>query len=376
MENNDFNNKRKSSILGYFFSALFGAVIGSFLLLTFGPETIFGKLKQETTQIPQVQLNTQQSQPETVSIKGNGSIKYAAAKIIPSVVGIVTTKVQTDYFLRPKTIQGVGSGVIVDKQGYIITNNHVADINSKNIRVLLSDGRETLGKTVWADPYLDLSVVKIESEDLTPAILGDSKSVSIGDEAIAVGNPLGLRFQRTVTAGIISAVNRTIQMQEGYFMEDLIQTDASINPGNSGGPLVNGNGEVVGVNTVKVSTAEGIGFAVPINILKPVIKSIEEKGYFITPTLGIKGFDREIASYYGYNIDSGVYVFDTIPNGPSDKANIREGDTIVTINGKTILSMLDLKEAIYNAGVGNTVSVGLKTPLGEKVVNVTLEKAE
>lgn len=241
--------------------------------------------------------------------------------------------------------------------------------------MLLADGREVSGKIIWTDPILDLSVIKIDADNLTPAVLGDSKLVSIGDEAIAVGNPLGLRFQRTVTAGIISAVNRTILMQEGYFMEDLIQTDASINPGNSGGPLVNSKGEVIGINTVKVSTAEGIGFAVPVNIIKPVLKSIEDKGYFITPTLGIKGFDREIASYYGYNVERGVYVFDVTPFGPADRANIKEGDIILSINGYSINSMLDLKEIIYSAGAENIVKVELKTPIGDRTVNVTLGKA-
>lgn len=368
------SNRKKPSFFGYFLAAFFGAIIGSFLLLTFGPETIFGNLKTQMQQSPQTQIKVEEKEP-VVNANENGSIKYAASKIIPSVVGIVTTKIQTNYFTKQKTIQGVGSGVIVDSQGYIVTNNHVAGLNAKNILVLLSDGRQATGKTVWADPILDLSIIKIDSENLTSAVLGDSKSVSIGDEAIAVGNPLGLRFQRTVTAGIISAINRTIQMDEGYFMEDLIQTDASINPGNSGGPLVNNKGEVIGINTVKVSTAEGIGFAVPINIIKPVIKSIKDKGYFITPTLGIKGFDREIAAYYGYIIEKGVYVFDVAPNGPADNANIREGDIILSVNEEEINSMLDLKEAIYKAGAEGTVVIELKTPIGEKTVSTTLQKA-
>lgn len=345
------------------------------MLLTFGPETIFGKLKQDAPITPQLPVKVEQTKPLETEVKENGSIKYAASKIIPSVVGIITTKTQTNYFQKTKNVQSVGSGIIANKEGYIITNNHVAGYNSKNILVLLADGREVSGKIIWTDPILDLSVIKIDADNLTPAVLGDSKLVSIGDEAIAVGNPLGLRFQRTVTAGIISAVNRTILMQEGYFMEDLIQTDASINPGNSGGPLVNSKGEVIGINTVKVSTAEGIGFAVPVNIIKPVLKSIEDKGYFITPTLGIKGFDREIASYYGYNVERGVYVFDVTPFGPADRANIKEGDIILSINGYSINSMLDLKEIIYSAGAENIVKVELKTPIGDRTVNVTLGKA-
>lgn len=373
MEFNEFKAKRPS-FLGYFFTGLLGAIIGSFLLLTFGPEAIFAKFQEPATPQPQVQVQPQQT-PAVTDTPGNNGVKFAAEKVMPSVVGIVTSRLKTSVFSKPKTVQSVGSGVIVDSDGYILTNNHVAGMDARNITVLLQDGREVSGRTIWADPILDLSVVKIEADRLTPATLGDSRAVSVGDEAIAVGNPLGLRFQRTVTAGVISAVNRTIQMEEGYFMEDLVQTDASINPGNSGGPLTNSKGEVVGINTVKVSSAEGIGFAIPINIAKPIINSIKEKGSFTAPALGIKGLDKEIAGYYGYKIDKGIYVFDTVKGGPADDAGIREGDIITAINGKNIDTMLDLREAVYTAGVGSTISVSMITPVGTKNVNVKLEAA-
>lgn len=206
------------------------------------------------------------------------------------------------------------------------------------------------------------------------APLGDSKGVRIGEDAIAIGNPLGLTFQRTVTAGIISAVNRTIEIEEGILMEDLIQTDASINPGNSGGPLVNINGEVIAVNTVKVSTAEGIGFAVPINIVKPVIKSIIDTGDFKAPVMGIKGLDRELASLYNYKVTEGIYIIEAPPQGPAGRAGIKEGDIIPAINNKTINTLLELKEELYNAGIGGTITVRYKTQLETiREVTITLE---
>ncbi|WDC85692.1 trypsin-like peptidase domain-containing protein [Caloramator sp. mosi_1] len=194
----------------------------------------------------------------------------------------------------------------------MLTNNHVAGYSTSNIVVSLYDGRETNGRVVWADEVLDLAIVKIDEANLNIARLGDSKNVKIGEPVIAIGNPLGLTFQRTVTAGIVSALNRTIENSEGVFMEDLIQTDASINPGNSGGPLVNTKGEVIGINTVKVTTAEGIGFAVPINIVKPIINSIKATGKFETPSLGIKGFDKNLAGYYDFKIEKGIYVYDVL----------------------------------------------------------------
>lgn len=370
MDYREFNGKKRSSF-GYFMSSLLGAVIGGFLLLTFGPAALFAKLQPQTPETPTV---PQTQQIQQVTETKSGSVTQAVNKVIPSVVSITTTTVQRTSFSRSKKVQGVGSGIIIDSSGYILTNNHVAGMDAKSISVSLYDGREFSGTPVWTDPILDLSIIKIDASGIPIASLGDSRKVKIGEDAIAIGNPLGLTFQRTVTAGIISAVNRTVEIEKGVFMEDLIQTDASINPGNSGGPLVNIGGEVIAVNTVKVSTAEGIGFAVPINIVKPVIESIKRTGTFTAPVIGIKGFDKELASFYNYKVDAGIYIIETVPGSPAANAGIREGDVILSINNKNTNTLIELKEALYTAGVGSTVTVRYKSQLGAiKDVNVTLE---
>lgn len=357
MEFNEFKEKKPSSF-GYFVAGLLGALIGSFLLLTFGPAALFSKFQQPSPQTP-----NPQGQQIVVNRNEASAISVAANKVIPSVVGITTTKIDRGILNSGKKVQGVGSGIIVDKDGYIVTNNHVAGLNAKNISVSLSDGREASGRVVWTDEVLDLSIVKVDVDNLAPAMLGDSKQIKVGEEAIAIGNPLGLTFQRTVTAGIVSALNRSIEVEQGKFMDDLIQTDASINPGNSGGPLVNIRGEIVGINTVKVTSAEGIGFAVPVNILKPIINSIKANGSFKTPVMGIQGFDKNMSIYIDKKIEKGIYVYRVEKNSPADKAGLKEGDTIASINGNDINTMMDLKEALYNSGVGNKVKISIITPL-------------
>lgn len=304
------------------------------------------------------------------SIGNITNISESAEKAIPSVVGITANLIEDG-----KRVQGVGSGIIVDERGYILTNNHVAGKNAENILVYLYDGREVAGRTLWSDPVQDLAVVKIDSDRLTAAELGDSQKLRVGEQAIAIGNPLGLTFQRTVTAGIVSAVNRTIEVQGGNFMEGLIQTDASINPGNSGGPLINSKGQVIGVNTVKVLTAEAMGFAVPINIAKPVVSKIAKDGRFATPTMGIQGLDKELSKAYGFAPTVGVHVYDCKDGGCAQKAGIKKGDTILSVNGKPIKTACQLKEELYKAGVGNNIKLRVKDKEGrERDVSFTLEE--
>jgi serine protease Do len=302
----------------------------------------------------------------------SSSIIFAAEKVTPSVVGITTTRVAEDLYSQNQRTQGVGSGVIVSNKGYILTNNHVAG-NAESLMVSLYDGRDVRGQMVWSDPVLDLAIVKINSDNLQEAVLGDSKAARVGQDAIAIGNPLGLTFQRTVTAGIISAVNRTIEVERGTFMENLIQTDASINPGNSGGPLINANGEVVGINTVKVITAEGMGFAVPINVVKPVIAKVSSGGNYGAPNIGLQSFDKELGKIFNFVIDKGVYVYNCKDGGCSNKAGIKKGDTILSVNGKAINTPLELKEALNEAGEGGKVVLRVKNGDGEKDVPIILD---
>lgn len=195
-----------------------------------------------------------------------------------AVVGIskLQEKGNSIFLQDGSTKLGLGTGIIVSENGYIVTNQHVSGSKYSNCYVTLENGKEYLANVVWEDQDLDLSIIKINANNLPYVIFGDSDKIRVGEKVYAIGNPIGFEFRRTVTSGIISAVDRTIKIEENdkvSYMEDLIQTDATINPGNSGGPLINPKGEVIGINSVKIESAEAIGFAIPINIIKPIISS-------------------------------------------------------------------------------------------------------
>ena len=205
---------------------------------------------------------------------------------------------------------------------------------------------------MWSDESLDLSITKIEAKNLSYAKLGDSSKIRVGETVYAIGNPIGFEFRRTVTSGIISAKNRSIKIEEENkqtYMSDLIQTDATINPGNSGGPLITPNGEVIGINTVKRSTAEGIGFAIPINVVKTIIESYEQTGNYEQPTIGIYAYDKEVIPYLDTSIkfEKGIYVAQITPKGPADGSGLEEKDIIVSIDEKELNTMNDLRAVSY-----------------------------
>ncbi len=281
-------------------------------------------------------------------------------KAMPSVVGITTISISENIFAIPTQSQGVGTGVIVDEDGYILTNSHVVDDGKAvEVNVLFNDGTTTKGKVLWNDYQLDLAMVKVEKQGLTPAELGNSDEVRVGDISIAIGNPLGLEFQKSVTQGIISGMDRTIETEKAT-MTGLMQTDASINPGNSGGPLLNEKGQVIGINTAKVSQAEGLGFAIPINTAKPIIEQIISKGKFEKVTLGIKGIDLQIfESATGTNLEAeeGVYIAEVLANTPANRAGIKASDVIVKVGEDKITTMSDLNKALYKYSKGQEVEI-------------------
>lgn len=313
----------------------------------------------------------------------NNYVENVAKNASPGVVGISVLKVDSNALFDAGASQrwGIGSGVIVSPDGYILTNHHVVGGRNKRIIVSLSDGRNIEGVSVWCEPVLDLAIVKIEAPDLVAVPLGDASRLKVGEPAIAIGNPLGLQFQTTVTSGIISALNRTIEIstdQGTSYMEDLIQTDASINPGNSGGPLLNSRGEVIGINTIKVASAEGMGFAIPINVAKPIIKRYVSYGEFIEPYIGVFAYDREVIQYLDSNInlEHGIYVANIDEDGPAYKSGIRIGDIITHIDGREIDTMMDLRSYVYSKDPGDVVEVIYDSHGETKNVEITLAAKE
>ncbi|MBE6031912.1 MAG: PDZ domain-containing protein [Clostridiales bacterium] len=324
---------------------------------------------------------------QSITINPDSNINAAeaiAAKVIPSVVGVSTESEQTyqSFFGQYKgKAQGYGTGIIVDAAGYILTNSHVVnDGNVTTLLIQLADGRELEGLVLWSDASLDLAVVKVEAENLPVAELGDSDTVNIGAYAVAIGNPLGLNLERSVTQGCISGLNRTLTVTNNdgsqVTMEDLIQTDASINSGNSGGPLLNSKGQVIGVNSAKVTGGEGLGFAIPINTAKPILEEIKATGTFTKGYLGISGVD--VAEYRQYfpqaqlNVESGIIVAKVYEGSPAEAAGLKQEDIITAIDGKNVAGMKNLQRYLFNYQDGDKVVLSVIRGGHEMEVEVTL----
>ena len=298
-----------------------------------------------------------------------------------SVVGISKIKDMGSSIFTEDGIEklGLGTGIIASSNGYIITNKHVSGDKYSSCYVTLENGNTYDATVVWADATLDLSIVKINLEGLTTIKLGDSNSVKAGQSVYAIGNPIGYEFERTVTFGIISAKSRTLKFTENgeeVLMTDLIQTDATINPGNSGGPLINTNGEVIGINSLKIDSAEGIGFAVPINVIKPIIEKYSTTGNFEEPSIGISGYDKNIIPYIDktFKLDSGVYIDNVTINSSAANSGLVKGDIILKIDDKLIYTMNDIKEYIYTKNPGDIIKIEYKRGNNTNTVNLTLGK--
>ena len=237
-----------------------------------------------------------------------------------------------------------------------------------------------------AAPYKNIKFMPtggINVNNLEYLDLGDSDKIKVAEQVYAIGNPIGFEFQRTVTSGIISGLNRTIKIEEDNktsYMEDLIQTDATINPGNSGGPLININGEVLGINSVKITSAEGIGFAIPINIIKPIIEKLTNTGECITPSLGVFAYDKNIVPYINQELDQnikldkGIYIADVTKNSPAEKVGVKRGDILLEIDGIELEKMSELRTYIYRKNVGEKVNIKLVRSNKEYQISVTLAK--
>lgn len=311
----------------------------------------------------------------------NNSIEDILENNFNSVVGISKLKNNgTSIFLMNAANDlGLGTGIIVSKKGYILTNEHVS--GDDNCYVTMPSGNITKADVVWYDKNLDLSILKVNEKISSYANLGNSEDTKIGEEVYAIGNPIGYEFQRTVTFGIISALNRTIKLEENnnfIYMSNLIQTDATINPGNSGGPLVNKKGQVVGINSVKITSADGIGFAIPINIVKPIIEKLDTNGKFEEAYLGIFAYDSSVIPYLSkdVNIKNGVYIEKIYDDSPSYNSDLKEGDIITKIDDKQINKMSDLQEYLYSKKPKDSINIIINRNGKEKNINIELGKKE
>ncbi|MCP4683171.1 MAG: trypsin-like serine protease [Desulfobacterales bacterium] len=298
-------------------------------------------------------------------------------RVHPAVVNIATTTLSMNFWLEMIPRQGQGSGFIIDREGYILTNNHVV-ANAQKITVTMADGIKHPATLVGRDPASDLAVIRISPRDVQMvAELGDSDNIRIGQKAIAIGNPFGL--SHTLTTGIISALDRGIRTDDGHQIDNLVQTDAAINPGNSGGPLLNSNGEVIGMNTAIFSMSggyQGIGFAIPINRAKYVASQLITSGRVARPWLGISGIPVTpgLAEGIHLNVQQGILVVEVISGSPAYQAGLRGGnreaivggmrlflggDIITSIDGNRIADMKQLVQALNKQRVGQTVTLGI-----------------
>ena len=390
-------NKTKNSTFKVVVTSFISGIVGASLVLGLcfyvpAVRNIFvssdsNDSKKEVSKI----FTSEGSVSKGVSIEDYSSTAISVAnKVLPSVVGIeVDFSVSANYptfsaATQSSTSKATGSGVIISKDGYILTNNHIIDTSSSTSSqyYTVSDANKVLvylyeednpveAEIIGSDSVTDLAILKIDRDDLTPAEIGDSESVQVGEFAMAIGNPLDMR--NTVTSGIISGVNREIEDDNGT-MYTLIQTDAAINAGNSGGALVNADGKLIGINTLKMSGTgiEGMGFAIPINSTLDISEQLISTGKVKRPYIGISGTDvSETLSEY-YNIPVGVYVRSIQSDGPAKSSDLKPGDVIVKFNGEKIETMSQLNKKKNDCKIGDEVTLTVSRGGEEVDVKVTL----
>jgi serine protease Do len=293
-------------------------------------------------------------------------------RVSKSVVNISTLKLVRHMFYQAVPVEGMGSGTIIEPNGNILTNNHVVG-GAQKIAVTLWNGEVLEGTAVGACAVHDTAVVKVRKQNLTAAELGDSDKLRVGQRVYAIGNPFGLAGGPTVTSGVISATNRTIESQKGL-VENLVQTDAAINPGNSGGPLVDLEGKVVAINTAIIPYAQGIGFAIPINSAKKCTGEMIHEGISIRPWLGIVGLGltEEVSRYYDLPLERGVLITKVTDGSPAQLAGIIMGDIILRIGSTEIETIEDLLSEIHQRKIGERVDITVFRRGFEQLFRVTL----
>jgi serine protease Do len=282
---------------------------------------------------------------------------------LPSVVSIASRRIAQDEFNKRAPGASMGSGVIVDAQGYILTNEHVIR-GATAIKVTLTDGRTFRGALVGADRFTDLAVVKIEGTDLKALPLGDASRLRIGDPVVAIGSPLWIEGGPTVTTGVISGKGRSMEEPddpEQAMLHDLLQTDAAINPGNSGGPLLNLAGQIVGINTAIMESAHGIGFVIPVNSAEPIYRALRDGRRFVRPSLGFVGVSMtpQLAFVNDAQVERGTLVVRVEKGGPAAQAGLRSEDVILAVDDKSIGSLHDYHEVLLQRQPGDRVSLSI-----------------
>ena len=303
------------------------------------------------------------------------TVTSAVEKVIPSVVNISEVKNIKDAYMHVHPVPGVGSGFVIDKDGFILTNAHVI-LGSSEITVTLEDGRSFPGKVKGIDTIMDLAVLKIDAKYLPVPEMAKDNDLKIGQMAVAIGSPLGLMGGPTVTAGVVSALNRSIQTEITY-MEGLIQTDAAINPGNSGGPLISSSGVVIGVNSAIIPFAQGIGFAIPIQPALWIAEQLRDHGEIVRPWISMNAMDvnPKLVAFYNLPTDKGVVITNVVPGSEAEKSGIEMADIIIKMDDIDINNVRDMIKVMNKHKVGSKINMDLFRGQEKVQLEVILEKA-
>jgi len=303
-------------------------------------------------------------------------VTAAIQKVSPAVVTVATLRVIRENFYDTIPLRGLGSGIIFDSNGGILTNHHIVE-DASRVEVVTTEGKKFKGEVLGSDAMSDIAVVRVDGEDLPKVTLGDSDNLVVGQIAIAIGNPYGFLLPGpTATVGVVSALRRHIHIED-HMYEDLIQTDAAINPGNSGGPLVDSTGSVIGVNTANIPFAQGIGFAIPINTARGIAKEILQNGRVVRPYLGISGItlNRDIAESYDIPSENGVLVVKVGRGSPANRGGVSAGDVILEADKKPLKSWEDLQHSVQNKKVGENIELSIGRNSEQGTVTVILGEA-
>ncbi len=301
------------------------------------------------------------------------SIADVVEKVFPSVVAINTETVTIDFFSRPQTQKGAGSGWVIDKNGIIVTNNHVVE-GAKKVIIEMFDGKtfQVGSEKIYRDPITDLAIIKVDAINLPAANIGDSTKLRVGDWVVALGNPLGNGLR--AKEGTVSGLKVSLMVEQEETLDGLIETSAAINPGNSGGPLINLAGQVIGITSAKMAAVgvEGMGYAISIKEAIPIIEQLIRVGYVIRPYLGIAPVtvDQYVASLYRLPINTGVAVFSVVPGGPADKVGLKKYDVITHYNGKEVTTREALLQAIHSSKIGEEVTLTIVNSTTTKTISV------